>query len=65
MAVRVTQRPNRLASFFAAARQLVSEVELLYFSSDEDGNLDRLELREGRWKRLVRPYMLSFSDRRT
>ena len=47
MAVRVTQRPNRLASFFTAARQLVSEVES-YFSSDEDGNLDRLELLEGR-----------------
>ena len=41
------QRPNRLASFFTAARQLVSEVES-YFSSDEDGNLDRLELLEGR-----------------
>ena len=38
---------NRLASFFTAARQLVSEVES-YFSSDEDGNLDRLELLEGR-----------------
>ena len=47
MAVRVTQRPNRLASFFTAARQLVSEVES-YFSSDEDGNLDRLELLEDR-----------------
>ena len=48
MAVRVTQRPNRLASFFTAARQLVSEVES-YFSSDEDGNLDLLlELLEGR-----------------
>ncbi|XP_044171565.1 uncharacterized protein LOC122955897 [Acropora millepora] len=47
MAVRVTQRPNGLASFFAAARQLVSEVES-YFSSDEDGNLDRLELLESR-----------------
>ena len=41
------KRPNRLASFFTAARQLVSEVES-YFSSDEDGNLDRLELLEGR-----------------
>ena len=47
MAARVTRRPNSLASFFAAARQLVSEVES-YFSSDEDGNLDRLELLEGR-----------------
>ena len=44
---RVTRRPNSLASFFTAARQLVSEVES-YFSSDEDGNLDRLELLEGR-----------------
>ena len=30
---RVTRRPNSLASFFTAARQLVSEVES-YFSSD-------------------------------
>ena len=47
MAARVTQRPNRLTSFFTAARQHVSEVES-YFSSDEDGNLDWLELLEGR-----------------
>ena len=47
MAARVTRRPDSLASFFTTARQLVSEVEL-YFSSDEDGNLDRLELLEGR-----------------
>ena len=46
MAARVTQRPNRFTSFFTAARQLVSEVES-YFSSDEDGNLDRLEVLEG------------------
>ena len=38
---------NGLAYFFTAARQLVPEVES-YFSSDEDGNLDRLELLEGR-----------------
>ena len=47
MSARVTRRPNSLASFFTTARQLVSEVES-YFSSDEDGNLDRLELLEGR-----------------
>ena len=46
MVARVTQKPNSLASFFTAARQLVSEVES-YFSSDEDDNLDRLELLEG------------------
>ena len=33
MAARVTRRPDSLASFFTAARQLVSEVES-YFSSD-------------------------------
>ena len=36
-----------LAYFSTAAWQLVSEVES-YFSSHENGNLDRLELLEGR-----------------